>query len=115
MKAVRLISKLYEYKGISNHRLPAFLLFIDTGSSTSVSGTGPIYRKFLQSKSLGDYSGSGSQLKTPQDKNYGNADLKLVPFDTAFTYLPIDVNQRKICYFLFFDNLHEYDFLSDHK
>ena len=96
-KTVRLIKKFNSFKGYNLEKMkdPSFFLALETGSFTNFAGCGSMYQNFLQTETLGNYSGQNQDPKMPTDTNFSKSKLRILPFDHTFTFLPIDMNECK--------------------
>ena len=96
-KAIRLIQKYHHLKYSQLTKVPkcGFLTMIDNGLFTNISGCGDIFKEFLEKRHLTNYTGIGTSIKKPTDSDYWNAKLRIVPFDSTFTFLPKDVHEHK--------------------
>ena len=80
---------------------PSSLIIFDNGYYTIISGTGEIFHAFCKNKSLGNYNGNDEDPTDPSDPRYYSSKLRIIPFDNTFTFLPNDVNDRKLFWIIF--------------
>ena len=95
-KTIRLIKKYNKFKKFTNILEPSFFLAVETGSFTNISGSGNLYKNFVEKQQISGYSGENCDPSTPKDGNFSRAKLRFLPFDHTFTFLPIDVDKCKI-------------------
>ena len=74
---------------------PSFILILDTGFYTVVSGDGDIFFKFCKTKTLGNYTGRNVRPRFPSDDDYLRSRLRCLPFDYCFNYTSKDVDEGK--------------------
>ena len=79
---------------------PSSLIIFDNGYYTIISGSGKIFHAFCKDKTLGNYNGNDENPTAPTDPMYSSSKLRIIPFDQSFTFLPNDVDDRKILFIL---------------
>ena len=96
-KTVRLIKNYQKFqnKTILNLNSPSFVLALETGTFTSLSGCGSMFDNYVKNGNFGNHSGKNEKLRYPDERNFCTSKLRVLPFDHTFTFLPIDVNKRK--------------------
>ena len=72
-------------------REPALLLIFDTGYYTITTGWGELYDWYCKRKQLGQYTGQNVKPRKPGDADYGLSQLRILPFDHAFTFIKKEI------------------------
>ena len=95
-KAIRLLQKYHHLQKSSqrNFREPSFFLMLETGYYTNLSGCGHLFDKFVRTKMLNGYSGQNEEIAKPNDCEFWKSKLRYMPFDSTFTFIPGNVNDR---------------------
>ena len=69
-------------------------MLMETGYYTNISGCGNVLEEFMEKKTLSEYSGEHSQISKLNESGFWTSRLRYLPFDSTFTFLPTDVDQR---------------------
>ena len=75
---------------------PTFFLLLGNGYFTTCAGEGPVFRAFIDNRSLGDFIGKYVKSRRPDDNDYDKSKLRILPFDRAFTHCRKNAQDRKI-------------------
>ena len=70
-------------------------MLMETGYYMNLSGCGDILDTFIQDKNVKNYSGENSQVVKQKESGFWNGKLRYMPFNSTFTFLPTDVDDRQ--------------------
>ena len=98
---VRMAEEYYVFKRGTPERgeKPALLLIFDTGYYTVISGWGALFDVYCKTKKLGNYTGKNVKARSPDDEDYGESQLRILPFDHSFTFIRKNIQESKLMLF----------------
>ena len=74
---------------------PALLFIFDTGYYTIVTGWGELFDVYCETKKLGPYTGHNVKPRNPNDADYGESRLRILPFDHAFAFIRKNIEESE--------------------
>ena len=75
---------------------PQFLLLLANPYFSTCTGEGEIYKSFIEKRQIGVFIGSNVKARNPDDHDYNESLLRILPFDHAFNHCRKDAKDRKI-------------------